>query len=105
YLKGRNLMRGQQNPKNVQDALSLYNSALKIDPMFALAYAGISDSAARLYRATKDPMWADKALSSALQAQRLDEQSVEVHLALGSAYQATGKTAEAVAELTRASAL
>jgi len=105
YLKGRNAMRGQQNPKNVQAAIGLYEDALKKDPGFALAYAGISDSALRLYRATKESTWAEKALASALQAQRLDEQSVEVHLALGSAYQATGRTAEAVAELTRASTL
>jgi tetratricopeptide (TPR) repeat protein/TolB-like protein len=105
YLKGRNAMRGQQNPKNVQAALDLYEQALKHDPAFALAYAGISDSALRLYRATKEAPWAEKALSSALQAQQLDEQSIEVHLALGSVYQATGRTAEAIAELTRAASL
>ena len=105
YLRGRNTMRSQQDLKNVETALGLYEQALKADPAFALAYAGISDSALRLYRATKEARWAEKALSSALQAQRLDEQSLEVHLALGSVYQATGRTAEAVAELTRASTL
>ena len=105
YLKGRNVMRGQQDLKNVQAAMTLYEDALKQDPRFALAYAGISDSALRLYRTTKDAMWAEKALSSALQAQRLDENSVEVLLALGSVYQATGRTAEAVAQLTHASTL
>jgi serine/threonine-protein kinase len=105
YLKGRNVMRGQQDLKNVQAAITLYEDALKQDPRFALAYAGISDSALRLYRTTKDAMWAERALSSALQAQRLDENSVEVLLALGSVYQATGRTAEAVAQLTKAAVL
>jgi tetratricopeptide (TPR) repeat protein len=105
YLRGRNTMRSQQDLKNVETALGLYEQALKADPAFALAYAGISDSALRLYRATKEAQWAEKALASALQAQRLDEQSLEVHLALGSVYQATGRTAEAIAELTRASTL
>ncbi len=105
YLRGRNAMRGQQDLKNVQAAIGFYEEALKKDAGFARAYAGISDAALRLYRTTKDSSWAEKALSSAQQAQRLDERLVEVHLALGSVYQATGKTTEAIAELTVASEL
>jgi serine/threonine-protein kinase len=105
YLRGRNAMRGQQDLKNVTAAIGFYEEALKKDAGFARAYAGISDSALRLYRTTKESSWAEKALSSAQQAQRLDEKLVEVHLALGSIYQATGKTTEAIAELTIASEL
>ncbi len=105
YLRGRNAMRGQQDDKNVKAAIGFYEEALKHDAGFARAYAGISDSALRLYRTTKDPAWAEKALSSAQQGQRLDEKLLEVRLALGSVYQATGRTAESIAELTVASEL
>ncbi len=105
YLRGRNAMRTQQDPKSVQAAIGFYEEALKRDAGFARAYAGISDSALRMYRATKETRWAEKALSSAQQGQRLDEKLLEVHLALGSVYQATGRTAEAIAELTVASEL
>ncbi len=105
YLRGRNAMRSQQDLKNVQAAIGFYEEALKRDAGFARAYAGISDSALRMYRATKESSWAEKALSSAQQGQRLDEKLLEVHLALGSVYQATGRTAEAIAELTVASEL
>ena len=105
YLRGRNAMRGQQNLENVQAAIRFYEQALEQDPGFARAYAGIADSALAMFRETKDRTWADRALSSAQQAQRLDEGLVEVHLALGSAYQATGRNAEAIAEFTIASEL
>jgi serine/threonine-protein kinase len=102
YLRGRNAMRGQQNRRNVEAALDFYEQALKRDSTFALAYAGIADGALRLYRTTKEPEWAQKALAAAQQAQHLDDKLVEVHLALASAYQATGKATEAIAMLTTA---
>ena len=105
YLRGRNAMRAQQDAKNVLAAIAFYEGALKQDPQFARAYAGIADAAVRLYRLTRENSWLDRALSAALQAKRLDERLVEVRLALGSVYQTTGKTAEAIAELSAASEL
>ena len=105
YLRGRNAMRGQQDLRNVQAAIGFYEDALKRDPMFALAYAGIADSAVRMYRSTKEPEWAQKAMAAAQQAQRLDDKLVEVDLAVASAYQATGKSSEAIAMLTAATQL
>ena len=51
----------------------------------------------------KDPTWATRALGAAKQAESLDDQLLEVRLALGSIYQATGRTAEALIEFTKAS--
>jgi tetratricopeptide (TPR) repeat protein len=105
YLSGRNAMRGQQNVENVKAAISLFEQAAQKDPSFALAYTGISDGSVRMYRTTKESAWKDKALAAAQQARNLDDKLVEVHLSLGSAYQETGKTSEAIAELTLASEL
>jgi tetratricopeptide (TPR) repeat protein/TolB-like protein len=102
YLKGRQAMRGEQDLKNVEAALGFYEQALAQDARFALAYAGIADSALRMYRDGKDAAWAARALSAAQQAQSLDDRLPEVHAALGAVYQATGKTAEAIVELSRA---
>ena len=105
YLKGRRAMRGEQNVANVQAAIDDYHDALKKDPRFALAYAGIADSSLRMYRATKEQHWASDALSAAQQAQSLDDSLVEVHVALGNVYQATGRTRESIVELKRATEL
>jgi tetratricopeptide (TPR) repeat protein len=102
YLKGRNAMRGQQDINNVKTAIGFYEDALKRDPNFALAYAGVADASLVMYREKKDSFWAQKALAAAQQAQRLNDNLPEVHFSLGSVYNASGKGAEAVAELKRA---
>jgi serine/threonine protein kinase/tetratricopeptide (TPR) repeat protein len=102
YLRGRAAMRAQLDVRNVETAISYYEQAIKQDPGFALAYTGLADASLRMYREKKDSVWADKALGYAQQAQRLDDTPAEVHFALGSVYNATGKSAEAVAELRRA---
>jgi serine/threonine protein kinase/tetratricopeptide (TPR) repeat protein len=102
YLKGRNAMRGQQDKRNVQAALDFYQSALTTDPKFALAFAGLADASLQMYRETKERIWADKAVFAAQQGQRLDDSLLEVRVASGAAYLATGKTQEAIAELRRA---
>ena len=102
YLKGRDAMRGFQNPKNVEAALNYFNQALQKDPGFALAFAGTADASLRMYDEKNDRFWAQKALGAAQQAQRLNDTLPEVHFTLGSVYGGTGRIAEAILELKRA---
>jgi serine/threonine protein kinase/tetratricopeptide (TPR) repeat protein/TolB-like protein len=102
YLKGRDILRGKRDVKRVQSAVDLYEQAIKKDPAFALAYAGLADASLIMYNFKQDPAWSEKALSAALHAQTLNDEIPEVHFALGNAYKVTGKTAEAVVELKRA---
>ncbi|HKW97150.1 MAG TPA: protein kinase [Bryobacteraceae bacterium] len=102
YLKGRNLVRTKRDRKTVDAALGLYDQAIKKDNRFALAYAGMADSYLYLFDATKDSTWVDKSLSAAQQAEQLNDDLPEVHISLGSVYNITGKTTEAIAELKRA---
>jgi serine/threonine-protein kinase len=102
YLKGRNAMRGQQDKRNVEKAIDFYNQALALDPRFALAYAGLADASLQMYRETRETLWADKAVYAAQQGQRIDDSLLEVRVAAGNAYLATGKTNAAIAELQRA---
>ena len=98
YLKGRNSLRGQQDLKNVETAINYFEQALKKDPGFALAYAGVSDASLVMYLEKKDNFWSQKALAAAQQAERLNDNLPEVHFALGRIYNASGKNAEAIAE-------
>ena len=102
YLRGRNAMGGQLKIGNVETAIGYFEGAIKKDPSFALAYTGLADASLRMYREKKETQWADKALSASQQADRLNDNLAEVHTALGSVYSATGKSAEAIAELRRA---
>jgi len=105
YLKGRNAMRGQQDLKNVDAAMNFYQDALKQDPGFALAYAGLSEASLVEYREKKDPFWAQKATAAAQQAERLNDKSADVHFVSGVVYSATGKSAEAIAEFKQGLAI
>jgi len=102
YLKGRNALRGSQGTRDTQAAVQYLEDALKQDPNFALAYAGLADANLRLYRDSKDSLYAQKALAAAQKAETLNPNLPEVHQALGSVYNATGRSAEAVDELRQA---
>jgi tetratricopeptide (TPR) repeat protein len=104
YLRGRNSMRGHDQ-KSIQSALDYFDQALRMDPKFALAYAGMADASLRMNTIRKDSLWTQKALADAQQAQQLNDKLPEVHATLGSVYRATGKYSEAVGELKRALAL
>lgn len=102
YLRGRNALRGQQDLKNVQSSIGYFEQALKKDPRFALAYTGIADASMVMYREKKDSFWMQKALAAAEQAGHLNSNLPEVHLALGSVYNMTGRSAEATLQLQQA---
>jgi serine/threonine-protein kinase len=102
YLRGRNALRGQQDPRNIQAAINFFDDAIKKDSAFALAYTGMADASLLMYREKKDRFWSEKAIASAKQAERLNDRLPEVHFSLGTAYAATGQTAQAVSELKRA---
>jgi tetratricopeptide (TPR) repeat protein/TolB-like protein/tRNA A-37 threonylcarbamoyl transferase component Bud32 len=101
YLRAKSLQT-KKDEKSVKDALDLYDQAIKKDPGFALAYAGLSAASIYMYDSTKVSSWSEKALSAAQQAQRLNDNLPEVHFSLGGIYVVTGKTAEAIVELKRA---
>jgi len=102
YLRGRNAMRGNIGEAAAQSALGYYDRALKEDPEFALAYAGIADASLRMYKQTKDAKWSEKAVAAAERAGQLGPNVPEVHFVLSSAYAATGKSIEAIAEIKTA---
>jgi Flp pilus assembly protein TadD, contains TPR repeats len=102
YLRAKNLVRTKKDEKTAKAALDLYDQAVKKDPGFALAYAGMSTAYIDMYEFTKDNVWSEKALGAAQQAQRLNDNLPEVHFALGGIYITTGKSAEAITELKHA---
>jgi serine/threonine protein kinase/tetratricopeptide (TPR) repeat protein len=102
YLKGRNALGGSPDEKNIQAAMNYFNGALARDPGFALAYAGLADANLMMYVEKKDKYWSEKAVEAAKQAARLNDKLPEVHVALGSAYAATGQNVQAIAEHKRA---
>ena len=101
YLRGKNAMRGQFDPKNFQTAIDYFNQSLKKDPSFALAYTGIANASLRMYTVKREPVWSEKALVAARRAAELNEKLPEAHMALGTVYLNMGQNKQAIAELKR----
>lgn len=101
YLRGRQAFRGPNSFKAPQTAIDYFQQAIQKDPGFALAYTGLADASLEMYVNTKDGFWAQKALNAAQRAEQLKDSLPEVHFSLGSVYQRTGRTAQAIVELKR----
>ena len=102
YLRGRNAITGNVDDVTAQNAMDFYNQALKKDPGFALAYAGLADANLEMYFQKKDKFYSDKAIEAAKKAESLNAKLPEVHFTLGSVYGATGQTVQAISENKRA---
>jgi eukaryotic-like serine/threonine-protein kinase len=101
YLRGRQAFLGPNSFKAPQTAIDYFQQAIQKDPGFALAYTGLADASVEMYVNTKDSFWVQKALGAAQRAEQLKDSLPEVHFSLGTVYQRTGKTAQAIAELKR----
>src|SRR5579864_8389732 len=101
YLRGREAMKGRQDPKNVETAIAYYKKALDKDNRFALAYSGLADASLQMYNLKHDPVYAQEAVREAQTAKQINPDLPEVHSALGSALNLTGQTASAIVELKK----
>ncbi len=102
YLQGRGYL---QRPGEAEDrliAVGLFRQALAVDPGFALAEAGLAQTYWKLFEDSHDPAWAARAEESARRALDAAPQLAEVHVALGTILQGTGKPSLAVEEFRRA---
>ncbi len=102
YLRGRNSLRRAKDPKGIEEGVAFFDSALKKDANFALAYAGLADGYLQLYRDKKDVMLAQRAQGAAEQAIRIDPNLAEAHFSLGSVLNAQGRSNEAIASIRQA---
>ena len=102
YLKGRDILKNHRDPVSAKQSLALFEQAYTKDPSFALARTGIADADLLLYATSGDPLFTSKAIAAASEARDVNSNLPEVHFALGSAYTATGRNAEAVSEIQRA---
>ena len=84
YLQGR-FYWNKRTAKDLLKANEYFEQAVKIDPNYALAYAGLADSYALLspYLAAPPAEAMPKAREAAVKALALDDQLVEAHTALG----------------------
>ncbi len=105
YLRGRGLLGRYDVAGNVDKATELFEEALRQDPKYALAWAGLAEAALHKARETGDKKWSEAAVTNARKAVSLDGSLALVHSVLGQVYANAGREQEAIVELKRAIAI
>ncbi|HKV81177.1 MAG TPA: protein kinase [Candidatus Sulfotelmatobacter sp.] len=99
YLEGR-FFWNKRNKEAIGKSVEYFNQAIRIDPGYASAYAGLADayfmSACGIPSGLSPKEAAPKAKAAALKAVELDDTSAEAHTALGMFMQCYDGTASAV---------
>ena len=105
YLRGQGYLQNFLESENVEPAVTLFEQALRVDPGYARAHAGLGEAFWRRYEMTGDPRWVESAFEECRSAVELDEFDVAGHVCLGHLYNGTGRTEEAIDELELAKSL
>ncbi len=105
YWKGRALLDRSDLTGNIQTALSEFGVALKADPNFALAHAGLAETQWAMYLLTNDKSWAQRATESTRRALQLEPDRPSVRYTAALTMFRAGQYDEARTEVQRALAL
>lgn len=106
YLKGRGYYYKYTKP-DLLTAMQMFNSALELDPQYALAHAGLSDCYAQMidkYSETDQTFFA-KAEEAGLKALRIDSRCAEAYKALGVIYSKQGHNRKSKEQFLQALAI
>jgi eukaryotic-like serine/threonine-protein kinase len=102
YLQARAFVERWDVKGRLDLSIGLFESAIRRDPGFARAHAGLGEASWRKFFQTSDKAWSDRARESTLEALRLDPQDAGVRYALAVIYKGTGRVPEAMQEARRA---
>lgn len=102
YLQGRGYMQDYHRPENLDNAVTVLNHALELDPKYAPAYAGLGEVYWAMYERTRDAAFTQRAIDACNKAATLGGAGAEAHLCLGTIYNGTGKYEDAVTSFQQA---
>jgi serine/threonine protein kinase/predicted Zn-dependent protease len=102
YLRGIGYLQDYAKLSNVRSAISVFNQALRQDPKYALALAGLGQAYWREYLLTHQSAGLDEALGACRRSLGVDPSLADGHACLGVVYNETGEYAQAAVELEQA---
>ena len=103
YIRGRGYLQEYEKPENIDNAITEFNQALKIDPNYAPAYAGLGTAYWLGYKSFyKSAQWAANASRSCEKALSLAPGLVEGSICLGDVFNGTGSYDKAVEQFQHA---
>lgn len=105
YTQGRGYLGRYEMVQNLDTAISLFKLALKRDPQYALAEAGLGEAYWRKYELSKETRWVDEARKSSEAALKLNDKLAEVYITFGMIHSGTGRYDQAIQDFHEALAL
>ncbi len=102
FVQGHGYLARWDKGENVEKAISLFQQALREDPKYALAHAGLGEALWRRYWHTKEPSWIKEAQKSCSRALELNDRLAALYVTRGIILAGTGSPEEAVKDLERA---
>jgi adenylate cyclase len=101
YLRGHKLYH-KWTRQSVEFARQMFERAVKIDPEFAAAWAGLANAHVDLFRWGRNPRDLEEAQRASERALKLDPNSAEAHVSVGQALAIKRRYAEAAVAFDRA---
>ncbi|HYG99281.1 MAG TPA: tetratricopeptide repeat protein [Terriglobales bacterium] len=102
YLQGVGYLQDFHKSENLDSAMTVFRRALDRDPKYALAWAGIGQTAWFKYDLARDPAWLNTARDACQRAVSLDDNVAGPHTCLGVVHNGTGHYEDAVNEFRKA---
>ena len=96
YSQARAFLERRDVKGNVQRSIDLFQSAIRKDPRFARAHAGLGEAYWQFYRDTRKDEWSTLARDSITTALRLDPKDASVRFSLAVTYRGMGRLSEAI---------
>lgn len=98
YMRARGYLEDPFKAENVNSAVILFDEALKLDPKFGFAKAGLGTAYWWRYELDKNKKWISQANENCVQAIELANAGAEGHVCLGLLANGTGRYQDAVKE-------
>ncbi|MGB8889085.1 MAG: tetratricopeptide repeat protein [Candidatus Korobacteraceae bacterium] len=97
YIRGRGYLQEYEKPENIDNAITEFNQAIKIDPKYAPAYAGLGEAYwIGFQQLDRGKEWLNSASSNCQRSMALDKQLPQAYICLGNVALGAGKYEEAI---------
>jgi serine/threonine-protein kinase len=102
YLQGLGYLQNYDKMENIESAIKLFDTALQLDPRYAVAYAGRGEAYWKMYESSPDLRWIKNSRRDCEQSLNLSKELPSAHVCLGNLYKGTGHYEDAVAQFESA---
>ncbi len=101
FLRGSQLAERTNDPQSIDAAIGLFRQAIRLDPEFALAHAGLSETLWFSYQIDKSAETMTEARQEAERALEIDPELPAAQVALARVLRSTGSASDSIADLRR----